>query len=93
MRRRNLYRRLKDEIKAISDESVAGYIKRPSFQMSGNKEFFAEGIIAVEVYTEEKIIFDASNLKVYIRGRGLCMCFYNRNTVKISGYIIGIDFE
>ncbi len=93
MGRKNVYRRFRSELQAIKDDSVVDYIKRPSFQMSGNKEFFAEGIISIEIYTQENISFFASKLKVNVSGRELTMCFYNRNTIKISGYITGIEFE
>ncbi len=91
--RKNIYKTLKSELREIKNESVMGYIKRPNFSMSGNKEFFAEGNISVDIYTQERIVFIASGTKVLIDGRSLSICFYNRNTMKVSGYIIKIEFE
>ncbi len=91
--KKNICRRIRKEIREIKDDSVIGYIKRPNFSMSGNREFFAEGNISVDVYTDEIITFSASGICVRIEGRSLSMCFYSRTSMKITGYIIKLEFE
>lgn len=92
-KRKNIYRKIRNELREMGDSSVIGYIKRPEFTMSGNREFFAEGNISVEVYTEEIITFTASGMCVKVQGRALSLCFYSRTSMKIAGYITSLEFE
>lgn len=91
--KKGLYGKIRSEAKKIKNNSLTGYIVRPIFTMSGNIEFIAEGKIFVEIYREEEIKFIVNGMRVTLSGRTLEMCFYNRHTVKITGFIINIEFE
>lgn len=84
--------RIKKELSSIKDNSAINYIKRPAFQMSGNRELFTEGQIYVETYTDKNIVFSASGMNIIVSGNELSMCFYNKNLLKISGYIENVKF-
>lgn len=92
-KRKNIYRKIRNELREIGDTSVIGYIRRPCFSMSGNREFFAEGNISVEAYTEEMITFAASGMYIKVQGRDLSLCFYSRTSMKITGYITSLEFD
>ncbi len=91
--KKGLYGKIRSEAKKIKNNSVTAYIVRPTFTMSGNTEFIAEGKIIVEVYSEEKIKFTVNGMVVTLNGRALEICFYNKHTAKISGFITDIEFE
>lgn len=89
---KNILRRIKAGTESIMDNSPAEYLRRPLFTLSGNRELIAQGEISVEKYGETEIIVTVSKTEVTILGRGLAMCFYNRHTVKLSGYITSVSF-
>lgn len=91
--KRRIYAHLKDGIKQIQSNSVSGYIKRPNFNLSGNREMFVEGHISVEKYDDNEIALSVDEMTVFVNGRELNMCFYNRHTVKLTGFITDIRFE
>lgn len=88
-----LYRRIKLKAESISEDSAFAYLKRPVFTLSGNKELIAQGRISVEKYGEEETVIKVSGMTVSAYGRGLAMCFYNKTTVKLSGYITSVNFS
>ncbi|MBR3996475.1 MAG: YabP/YqfC family sporulation protein [Clostridia bacterium] len=90
---KGIYRKLKSKAVGIKSNSISGYIKRPTFNLSGNRELFAEGKISVEKYGDTEIVMCINGMTVSVSGRGLEMCFYNRYTVKLSGFITGICFD
>ena len=90
---KSIYKRIKNKAIGMKNNSVSEYIKRPTFNLSGNRELFAEGTIKVEKYGDSEIILCINEMRVSVSGRGLVMCFYNRYTVKLSGFITGISFD
>ena len=91
-KRSELGRRIMKKAASIKEDSVPAYLRRPVFTLSGNKELVAQGRISVEKYTEEETVIKISGMTVSAYGRGLAMCFYNKTTVKIAGYITSISF-
>lgn len=91
--KRNIYTRVYQKLKNAKNNSVAEYITGASFNIMGNRELFAEGNIKVEKYTDTEIVLMVNKMRVAVSGRGLCMCFYNKHTVKINGFITGIGFD
>ena len=89
----DICRRIKSKARQMKDDSVVQYIKRPVFTLSGNREFVAQGHISVEKYTDTEIILRVDKMNVTVSGSSLLMCFYNRHTVKLSGFIASLDFK
>ena len=90
---RSIYKRIYHKLKNAKDNSVAEYITGASFNILGNRELFAEGSIKVEKYRDVEIVFVVNKMRVSVFGRGLSMCFYNKYTIKITGFITGISFD
>ena len=91
-KRSELGRRIRMKAASIREDSVPAYLRRPVFTLSGNKELVAQGGISVEKYTEQETVIKVSGMTVSACGRGLTMCFYNKTTVKLSGYITSVSF-
>ncbi len=90
---KGIYGRIKAKTESLKENSAFEYIRRPLFTLSGNRELIAQGSISVEKYGETEIMIKVNKMTVTATGTGLAMCFYNRNTVKLSGYIKAITFE
>ena len=88
-RRKNLMK----EIKEIKDNSVVEYLRRPAISISGNREMIVEGKIQVKKYSEELINFYVNNMDVTVTGSDLSLCFYNKKTMKITGYINNTNYS
>lgn len=91
--RRTIYTRVSHKLRNAKNNSVTEYITEASFRIMGNRELFAEGNIKVEKYADTEIVLTVNKMRVALSGRGLSMCFYNKHTVKITGFITGIGFE
>ena len=85
--------RFKGRMKEIRDNSVLNCFSLPTITMFGNREFFAEGKITVEKYTDTEIVLCINTFTARILGRGLSLCFYSRKNVKASGYITDLSFD
>ena len=92
-KQRDILRRIKRKAESIKEDSALAYLQRPMFTLSGNRELIAQGSISVEKYTQEKIVLTVSGMTVSADGRNLVMNFYNKNTVKLSGYITALNFD
>lgn len=90
---KSLYGFLKKEALHMKHNSLGEMVKNPEFYIFGNQELYAQGHISVDKYSETEIFLTVDKMKVYITGRGLSMCFYNRKTVKLDGFITGITYE
>ncbi len=90
---KNIIKKIRSGTERLIDNSPMEYIRRPLFTVSGNKELIAQGDISVEKYGEEEMRMNVSRTSVTVLGRGLTMCFYNKHTVQLSGYILSISFD
>ena len=93
MKRKRLFDSIRRRMRKTGQNSVAAYLKRPNFTVSGNRELFAEGRIHIESYGRELIGFTASGSRVRVCGRELTMSFYNPHTLRICGVLASIEWE
>ena len=89
----DLFGKLKAKTKGFIDNSPLEFIKRPLFTICGNRELIAQGNISVDKYGDTEMKVQVGKLYVTVCGRELTMCFYNRHTVKLAGYITDINFS
>ncbi len=89
----DICRRVKNAARRIREDSALRYIKNPLFTMSSNREFIAQGNITVEKYEDTEVILMIGQLSITALGRGLTLCFYNKYTAKLQGYITSVNFD
>ncbi len=82
-------RRLGD-VWSLPDEIVPGTVQIHSI---GNKELYIENFKSILEYSDCCIRLHTKQGRLCIEGKRLRICHYNRDDMKISGYIQRIQFE
>ncbi len=59
----------------------------------GNRELYVENFRSIIEYTERKVRLQTKTCKLTIEGKCLFIEYYNCEEIKITGYIMAIQYE
>lgn len=85
-----------DEIRRLGEEwSLPGEIIPGTvlIRSVGNRELYIENFQSILEYSDRLVRLQTKYYKLCIEGRQLCIRHYNRDDMKICGYIHCIRFE
>lgn len=88
----NMDKKVKDKLVMLTQIPYDIAYSLPNIEIKGNREIYIENYKSIIEYTNDRIRLKLKGMQLSIEGNGLCIEYYTKDSMLITGRIRDIKF-